>query len=241
MPQLKVANEVIHYLITYSQKAKHSRIVIAPSGVRVVLPRGSREQEAVERIEKMKQRVHLARERILKQERRFKSFTEVRYVSGAKIPFMGNEIQLTVFAEKRKRSRIEYNGGLIVRVPARLTPQAVEGEVRRKVEGWIKEQVHNKALEIIPVFGKRIGILPKGLRIKGQKKLWGSCGRNHIINLNWKLGLFPNEVLKYVVAHEMSHLRYMNHSKAFWKLVESLIPDYEKHRDWLKFREYSEK
>jgi predicted metal-dependent hydrolase len=153
MPQLKVANEVIHYSITYSLKAKHSRIVIAPSGVKVVLPQGSPEQEAVELIEKMKRRVYLIRERILKQDKRLKSFTEVHYASGAKIPFLGNEIQLTVFPENRKRSRVEYDDGLIVRVQAGLTPQAMEREVRRKVEGWIKQQVHSKALEIMPVFG----------------------------------------------------------------------------------------
>ena len=238
MPRLIFANGIIHYSVAYSPRAKHKRIVIAPSGIKVVLPKGSREQEAIDLIEKMKRRVYLARERVLEQEDRLKSFTDFRYVSGARIPFLGNEIHLTVFAEERKRSRIEYDGRLIVRVQAGLTQQAKEGAVRKKVEDWIKKQVSAEAVRIVQVFGKRIGILPKGLRIKAQKRLWGSCGRNHMINLNWKLGLFPKAVLEYVVAHEMCHLRHMNHSKAFWSLVASLVPDFEKQRVFLSFREH---
>jgi len=234
--RLTVGNDIIHYTIAYSSRAKHKRIVIAPAGVKVVLPEGSQEQEAIELIEKMKRRVYLARARILKQEDRLRGFTDVKYISGTKIPFLGNEIRLSIFQEKRKRSRIEYDGDLEVRVWEGLKSQEVEKEVKKKVEGWIKAQLFETASEIAQIFGKRIGILPRGLRIKAQKKLWGSCGRNHVINLNWKLGLFPRNVLEYVVAHEVCHLRHMNHSEAFWKLVGSLIPKYKIHREWLKFR-----
>ena len=238
MKKLIVGTEVIPYSITYSLKAKRKRIVIAPTGVKVVLPKGSGEQEATKFIESMKKRVYRARERVLQQEKGLKSVTDIQYVSGARIQFFGREIQLLVYPDRRKRSRLEYNGSLVVRVHAGLASQETKKEVKRKVEGWIKEQLLREALEIVPFFGKKIGILPKGIRIKGQKKRWGSCGRNHIINLNWRLGLFPKKVFEYVIAHEMCHLRHMNHSKQFWRLVSSIMPDFKKHRDWLKFRGY---
>ena len=236
MRTLIFGTEVIPYSITYSLKAKRKRIVITPSGVNVVLPHGLSEEEAIELIETKKQRVSVLRERVLQQAKRFKNQVDIQYVSGAKIPFLGREIPLLVVPEKRKRSRLEYDGSLVVRVQAGLIPQDVKKEAKRKVEGWIKEQMREEALQVIAVLGKKIGILPKGLRIKGQKRVWGSCGRNHVINLNWRLGLFPRKVFEYVVAHEMSHLRHMNHSKAFWKLVASLEPDYKKYFKWLKFR-----
>jgi predicted metal-dependent hydrolase len=236
MQKLIVGMEVIPYSITYSLKAKRKRIVIEPSGVKVVVPQGSGEEEAIKLIEGKKKRVALLRERVLQQEKRFRSQTDIRYVSGAKIPFLGSEIPLLVVPEKRKRSRLEYDGSLVVRVQAGLASQDVQKEVRRKVEGWIKQQTHKEALEAVAIIGKKIGVYPKGIRIKGQKRLWGSCGRNHIINLNWRLGLFPRKVFEYVVSHEMCHLRYMNHSKAYWKLVASIVPQYKKYRDWLKFR-----
>ncbi len=236
MPQLILANDVIYYSITHSLKAKRKRIVIAPSGVTVVLPHGSAEKEAIELIESKKKTVFTLRARVLQQEKRFKDRVEIQYASGAKIPFLGREIPLLVVPEKRKRSRLEYDGSLIVRVQAGLASQDAKKEVKRKVEGWIKEQMQNETLKVVAIVGKKIGILPKGIRIKAQKRLWGSCGRNHVINLNWRLGLLPREVFEYVVAHEMCHLRQMNHSSEYWKLVASIVPEYQKYRDWLKFR-----
>ena len=81
-----------------------------------------------------------------------------------------------------------------------------------------------------------IGMVPRAIRIKAQKKLWGSCGKNCVINLNWRLGLFPKEVFEYVVVHEMCHLRHMNHSREFWKLVQKVMPGYEEQRKWLTFK-----
>ena len=236
MKKLLVGMDVIPYSITYSLKAKRKRIVIEPSGVKVVLPQGSREEEAIELIESKKRRVALLRERVLQQEKRFKDQVDIQYASGARIPFLGGEIPLLVVPEMRKRSRLEYDGSLVVRVQAGLTPQDVKNEVKRKVESWIKKQMHQEALKVVAIVGKKIGLFPKGINIKAQKRLWGSCGRNRIINLNWRLGLFPEGVFEYVVAHEMCHLRHMNHSKDYWKLVASVVPEYQKYRDWLKFR-----
>ncbi|MGA2762977.1 MAG: SprT family zinc-dependent metalloprotease [Spirochaetia bacterium] len=238
MRTLNLGSEIIPYSITYSLKAKRKRIVIAPSGIRVVLPQGSAEEEGIELIESKKKTVFTLRARVLQQEKRFKDQIDIQYVSGARIPFLGREIPLLVSQEKRKRSRLEYDGTLVVRVQAGLASQDVRKEVKRRVEGWIKEQMREEALQVIAVLGKKIGILPKGLRIKGQKRVWGSCGRNHVINLNWRLSLFRREVFEYVIAHEMCHLRHMNHSKDYWKLVASIVPEYEKYRDWLKFRGY---
>ena len=236
MNRVVVGKDVIPFSITYSPKARKKRIVIAPSGVRVVLPHGSQEREATELIESLKHRVHRAMEKVLQQDERLKSFTDIHYVSGTKIPFLGNELPLLVYQERRKRSRLEYDGRLIVRVPVGLTSQRMNAEVKRKVEGWIKKEMHGEALKSASFFERKLGILPREIRIKAQKKLWGSCGRNHVINLNWKLALFPRKAFDYVVAHEMCHLRHLNHSKAFWKLLSSLMPGYQEQREWLKFR-----
>jgi predicted metal-dependent hydrolase len=236
MHKLIFGTEVINYSITYSLKARQKRVAISPNGIVVILPHGSTEKEGKALIESVKKRVYLARERMLRQERTRRRLMDRDYLSEGKVPFLGKEIQISMSPEKRKRTRLEYDGSLIIRIQDTLAQKDVRQEVQRKVERWTKEQLAKAASETVRAFGKKLGILPKGIRIKSQKKLWGSCGRNHIINLNWKLALFPREVFEYVVAHEMSHLRHMDHSKAFWKSVASLQPDYKKYREWLKFR-----
>ena len=61
-----------------------------------------------------------------------------------------------------------------------------------------------------------------------------SCSTAGNLNFNWRLVLAPREVLDYVVIHELAHRREMNHSAAFWRIVEVEMPDYRKYRDWLK-------
>jgi len=72
------------------------------------------------------------------------------------------------------------------------------------------------------------------MRISGAKTRWGSCSAKKNINLNWRLMLAPPKVIDYVIAHELSHTVYMNHSKQFWAHVEGMIPDHRRYRKWLK-------
>ncbi|MDE7247138.1 MAG: M48 family metallopeptidase [Lachnospiraceae bacterium] len=72
------------------------------------------------------------------------------------------------------------------------------------------------------------------ITIRDQKTRWGSCSAKGTLSFNWRLMLAPPAVLDYVVVHELCHLTHMNHSAAFWALVESVCPDYRVHRKWLK-------
>lgn len=72
------------------------------------------------------------------------------------------------------------------------------------------------------------------ITIRDQKTRWGSCSGRGTLSFNWRLILAPPEILDYVVVHELCHLTHMNHSKEFWALVGSVIPDYKMKRKWLK-------
>ena len=77
--------------------------------------------------------------------------------------------------------------------------------------------------------------MPKGLRIKDQKQIWGSCSARGLINLNWRLILAPEPVFEYVVVHELCHLRVRNHQKEFWQLVAQILPGLRApERRWLR-------
>jgi hypothetical protein len=74
----------------------------------------------------------------------------------------------------------------------------------------------------------------KQIRIKDISSRWGSCSGAGNLNFNWKLALAPKEVSDYVIVHELSHLRYLNHSSDFWNEVEKFFPEYKKSKKWLK-------
>ncbi len=72
------------------------------------------------------------------------------------------------------------------------------------------------------------------IAIRDQKTRWGSCSATGTLSFNYRLMLAPPRVLDYVVVHELCHLTHMNHSKAFWDMVASILPDYKEYRKWLK-------
>ncbi|MCI6467556.1 MAG: M48 family metallopeptidase [Faecalicatena sp.] len=72
------------------------------------------------------------------------------------------------------------------------------------------------------------------ISIREQKTRWGSCSSEGNLNYNWRLIFAPEEVLDYIVVHELAHRREMNHSKAFYAVVESVLPEYKKAQKWLR-------
>lgn len=70
--------------------------------------------------------------------------------------------------------------------------------------------------------------------IRDQKTRWGSCSSRGTLSFNWRLMLAPPGILDYVIVHELCHLEHMDHSKAFWQCVETILPDYRERRKWLK-------
>ena len=72
------------------------------------------------------------------------------------------------------------------------------------------------------------------ISVRQQKTRWGSCSVRGNLNFNWKLALMPEEILDYVVVHELAHRVEMNHSPRFWAVVETVLPDWRERRRWLK-------
>lgn len=93
---------------------------------------------------------------------------------------------------------------------------------RRRVETLVRK--HSLAL----------AVSPSGLAISNQEKRWASCSKSGGIRCNWRLSMMPAPVLEYVVVHELCHLKMHDHSPRFWRVVKSVLPDYEKRRQWLR-------
>ncbi|MCS7122892.1 MAG: M48 family metallopeptidase, partial [Candidatus Micrarchaeota archaeon] len=72
------------------------------------------------------------------------------------------------------------------------------------------------------------------VRITNARRRWGSCSSSNNLNFSWRLIMAPLEVIDYVVVHELVHTRIKNHSKAFWRMVEAVMPDYDRQRRWLR-------
>lgn len=113
-----------------------------------------------------------------------------------------------------------------------LNPRQIE----KFVMAWYGQQAINCFKERIAVYAQKLNIGLPPFRLSRAKNRWGSCSTRGMIYLNWCLIQLPLHLIDYVVAHELSHLIEMNHSAAFWKVVQSVYPDYRTARRAL--REY---
>ncbi|MFN3305582.1 MAG: M48 family metallopeptidase [Candidatus Kapaibacteriota bacterium] len=100
----------------------------------------------------------------------------------------------------------------------------------------------NKAYEILKVeldhWSDVMNLRYNGFRLKNAKRLWGSCGKNGVLNLNWRLVLLPREIIAHIVIHELAHLVYKNHSKQFKYFVAKYSPNYLDKEKWLNENAY---
>lgn len=111
----------------------------------------------------------------------------------------------------------------------------IEKEIEEK---RIKKHTDEEFLNIIKVsvdkYSSLMNLFPNKVKIKDMKYAWGSCTSNKNISFNSELIYFEKEIIEYVIVHELSHLKYMNHQKEFWNLVERYIPNHKCLRKELK-------
>lgn len=142
------------------------------------------------------------------------------------------------------------DGKVYVKAPYYVTKRQIE-ELLVEKENWIKNSIakeqKRKEEEKEPSkeeieklaglvkkaaieYSRALGVIPNKIRLRSIQYAWGSCSGKKNITINSKLATHTEEEIRYVVLHELCHLKYMNHSKAFWALVESQMPDYKKIR-----------
>jgi hypothetical protein len=97
-----------------------------------------------------------------------------------------------------------------------------------------KEQARETATAIADRLCASFGLRYRSISIRDQKTRWGSCSRNGSLNFNYRIVFLPQRTQEYLVAHEMCHLRQFDHSRAFWRTVALVIPDYREHRKALR-------
>ena len=172
------------------------------------------------------------------------------------------DVEIPIVLERSKRKTlaigITQEGVLKVKAPFSLSETEIIRFVKQK-SFWIYKQVkkveENRANMVIysrqeersyrekarailtdktEYYGRLIGVTYNRIRIADQKTRWGSCSSRGTISYNWHLILLPENILDYVVVHELCHLLEMNHSPRFWSQVEKILPDYRDRRNWLK-------
>ena len=149
----------------------------------------------------------------------------MRFVDGAQLPYLGMTLRLRTGSGASVSNRV--GDTLHLALPA----QAAEAQVRDAVQSWLQGEARRVIGERIAVLAQRI---PADSRVplvswalSSARSQWGSCTHDGRVRLNWRLVHFNPAVIDYVIAHELAHLRELNHSRRFWQALGELLPGYE--------------
>lgn len=145
------------------------------------------------------------------------------------IPFKG--VDHKIIHLDRLRGVIEAK--LIVGEPSLLVP-GEPGMIPRKMITFLKKEARKELNAAVSECSEALGARAKIIRITDTTSRWGSCSTTRTLSFSWRIIMAPPEVLYYLAAHEVAHLREMNHSEDFWNLVREICPDMDKHKAWLK-------
>ena len=158
---------------------------------------------------------------------------------------INSDLSITVRAPRRISKReidrvLKEKESWIIRNIDKIKQQKIDYETHKEPKLTVQElqDLADKAVSYIPervkYFAPLIGVDYGRITIRNQKTRWGSCSGKGNLNFNCLLMLVPDDVIDYVVVHELCHRKEMNHSALFWQEVEKILPDYKSSRKWLK-------
>lgn len=161
----------------------------------------------------------------------------MRFEDGAVIPFKGADHLIEHRPGARGVVWIEPGAADPLLEEDALPRICVAGRylhVRRRVRDWLKGEAEKELAPRVREYARRAGVSFNRLSIRDQKSRWGACSSSGTLTFSWRLVLAPEFVIDYLAAHEVNHLREMNHSRRYWRLLRELCPDTDRAEAWLK-------
>lgn len=207
--------------------------LITDDGLRVTAPNWVALAE-IDNAVRAKARWILTRLHAWRERRQRVALHRTRWEDNGELPYLGRTIRFRVGGDDRR-----YTGD--PRAPAdddilwlALPASADAARIRDAVQAWLHAQAQAIMGARLEHFLQRTGLRINKWRLSSAQTRWGSCSSQGNIMLNWRLVHFPLAIIDYVIAHELAHLREMNHGPGFWAEVGQLLPDYQQARDLLR-------
>lgn len=147
------------------------------------------------------------------------------FVYGGRLRYRGNSYPIVA----REGSRLGFDEDCFY-LPPHLSPAQIEAACEHIYRFLAKRVLPER----VRFFAKQMGAEPAAIKVNGAKSRWGSCSNKKNLNFSWRLLRADDEIIDYVIVHELAHLYEMNHSPRFWAIVEAVLPDYKARRKQLK-------
>jgi hypothetical protein len=149
---------------------------------------------------------------------------QMQWSDGGKLPYLGSDATLRI--QSTQVAGIAWNPQTL-ELTVCLPSDASEQQLKDRVQSWLQLEAKRIFAERLPLYAEKLNVSYHSFALSSARTQWGSCTADGRIRLNWRLIHFALPLIDYVIAHELAHLREMNHSPRFWATVQSIFPEFE--------------
>ncbi|MDD5728723.1 MAG: SprT family zinc-dependent metalloprotease [Victivallales bacterium] len=151
------------------------------------------------------------------------------FISGDSFYFLGEKYGLELKSDAAREITLEGN--------FHCAPANAE-VIRKRLRRWYRKEAYFYLTEHLNTYAEKYALPYNELKINSASRRWGSCSAAGNINFPWRIMMCPENIIDYIIVHEMAHLKHLNHSPRFWREVEKLCPTWRDKRKWLYANEH---
>lgn len=213
----------IHIDITKSKRKTASIFVERDGSVSARVPKDLSDDQIYELIKKHEYSIH---RNLAEWKRTNERHIDREFISGQSFLYFGRNYRLKLTEKKTDGLKLYQGRFLLNKHQVDKAPELFKNFYKTKLIGRI--------MPIVELYENKLGVKANSVRILELQNRWGSCSTKGNINLHWKCAMAPMDVLHYIVLHELVHLIHFDHSNAFWRDIEKIMPDYKDKIKWLE-------
>jgi predicted metal-dependent hydrolase len=216
----------IDYALKQSER-KTTSIYIETDGTVLVMAPKSLDRADIEQILEKKRRwiyQNLAEWQDLNRTR-----VQRQYVNGETFLYLGRNYRLQLVDDADQDMPVILKNGYFCLQKSKVNSASAH------FTNYYKAKLQRKLVERVKLYSAKMGVEIASVKVMSLKNRWGSCTAKGAVSFHWQCAMLPISVLDYIVVHELAHIQHLDHSPAFWRCVEKVLPDYDKHKTWLKF------
>jgi predicted metal-dependent hydrolase len=213
--------------IVRTERKKTIAFKVSDGSASVVVPKNLSYQDVVSLVKKKQRWI---KEKLNIQQ----SLPELKirnFIPGEYFDFLGQSCPLNI--EKASQPHLIFQDEIFtayVRNPEVDNARVIKSLFKK----WYQGQAEKILLDKTELYAKIIGVNPGRISFKSFKSRWGSCSINGDLQYNWRIVMAPEEIINYLVVHELCHILHHNHSSVYWRTVARFYPEYKQSRAWLK-------
>jgi len=206
-----------HYTHIVNPKLKHIYLTFDHEGNLVIKSPKVTQKKIEQLLLKKSSWINNARKRLQQKKGRSLDFSRDK-----ELYFMGKRYPLTLMQHSKKRTDLDFNGEAFTLFYHTYDESVFQTHLDR----FYKTEAQKHIPSHVAFWSEQMCLTPTHVRFRKTKRQWGSCSVKNVLSFNTMMMKLPDDVIQYIIIHELAHIKHKHHQKSFWQLVEAYLPDY---------------